>query len=151
MTHRVSAGRRVVLIVTILSLGVLAWMAFRRVRSLMMLGYIDSAIGSLRAIVAAEDQFARTHPEVGYTCVLSQLPREDQIARLAKDGTDNGYAFNLVGCQSPEPKKPNLTYQIIARPLHSQIPAFCSDLSGVVRFDRVGSVHECMANGVPLG
>jgi hypothetical protein len=151
MTHRVSARKRVVLIVTILGLGVLAWTVFNRVRSLMMLGYVDSAIGRVRAVVAAENQFARTHPGVGYTCALSQLPRDEEIARLAKDGTDNGYAFNLVGCQLPEPQKPNVTYHVIARPLHSRLPAFCSDQAGVVRFDEAGSVQECMAKGVPLG
>jgi hypothetical protein len=151
MTHRVSVMRRVVLIVTILGLGVIAWITFNRVRSLMMLGCVDSAIGRVRAVVGAEDQFARTHPEVGYTCALSLLPRDDQIARLVKDGTDNGNAFNLVGCQPPEPKKPNLSYQVTARPLHSGLPAFCSDQSGIVRSDQGGSVETCLVNGVPLG
>jgi hypothetical protein len=72
----------------------------------MMLGYVDSAIGRVRAVVAAEDEFARTHAKVGDTCVLSQLPRDGQLPRLAKDGTDNGYAFNLAGCEPIEPHKP---------------------------------------------
>jgi len=150
MTHRVSATKRAALFVAILGIGFLAWMAFGRVRSLMMLGYVDSAIGRVRGVVAAEEQFARTHPEVGYTCSLPQLPRDDQIARLAKDGTDNGYAFNLGGCQPPTAKTPNLTYYVIAHPLHSRLPAFCSDQSGVVRLDEAGSGQECMTKGVLL-
>ena len=137
--------------VAILGLSALAWIAFRRVRDLMMLGYVDSAIGRVRAVAAAEDQFARAHPEAGYTCTLSQLPQDEQIWRLARDGKDNGYAFDIIGCQPTEPKKPNSTYHVTARPLHSGLPAFCSDQSEIVRSDVGGSVEQCLANGVPLG
>ena len=116
----------------------------------MMIGYVDSAIGRLRAVNAAENQFAKAHPAVGYTCTLSQLPHDEQILRLATDGKDNGYVFEIVGCQPPEPKKPNSMYHVTARPLHSGLPAFCSDQSGIVRFDDGGSVEKCLANGVSL-
>ena len=144
--------RRVPIFVLIAILGVgLAWLAFGRVRGLLMLGFIDSAIGRVRAVAAAEDRFAKANPEVGYTCAISHLPSDEQILRLAKDGTDNGYAFEIVGCQPAESQKPNSMYRVIARPLHSGLPAFCSDQSGIVRYDNGGSVERCLANGVPLG
>jgi hypothetical protein len=85
-----SAKKRVLIGITILALCVFAWIALRKVQSLMLPGFVDSAIVRMRDIVAAEDQFAQSHPEIGFTCTLAQLPRDDQIARLVKDGTDNG-------------------------------------------------------------
>jgi hypothetical protein len=117
----------------------------------MKLGYVDSAIVRVRAVAAAETKFAKANPEIGYTCALSQLPHDELVMRLANDGNDNGYTFRIVGCQAPDPKKPNSVYDITARPLHSGLPAFCSDPSGVVRSDDTGSVERCLANGVPLG
>jgi len=117
-----------------------------------MLGYVDSAIGRVRAISEAETQFARAHPQSGYTCILSELPRNEGIARVvAQDYIDNGYAFEIVGCERTEVGKPNSTYHITARPLHSGQPAFCCEPSGVLRSDESGSVERCIAKGVPLG
>jgi len=122
-----------------------------RVRDLMMLGYVDSAIVRVRAVTAAESQFTKTHPEVGYTCTLSQLPHDEQIARLiVKDGKDNGYVFDIIGCQLSESKKPKSMYHVTARPLHSGLPAFCSDQSGIIRSDEGGSIEKCLTNGVPF-
>jgi hypothetical protein len=146
-----SHGKRLALIVGLVAVGVFAYFAFRTLRGLMMLGYVDSAILRLRVISAAEAEFSKAHPALGYTCMLSQLPRSDVIARLlAKDRIDNGYVFEIAGCQSPVPAKPNSIYYITARPLHSEQPAFCSDQSGVVKADATGSVQNCLARGVPL-
>jgi hypothetical protein len=145
-----SARKRFVFVIGVLGLSALTWIAFSRVRGLLMLGYVDSAIGRVRALVAAEEQFAKIHTDVGYTCTLSRLRHDEQTMRLANDGRDNGYAFDIVGCQAPEPKKPNSMYYVSARPLHSGLPAFCSDQSGIVKFDDSGSVEKCLANGSPL-
>jgi hypothetical protein len=110
--------KRFSLVVVAVALSVFGYLAFRTMRGLMMLGYVDSAIGRVRAVSAAETQFAKAHPELGYACTLSQLPHDEQILRLAKDGKDNGYVFDILGCQAPEPKKPNSMYHITARPLH---------------------------------
>jgi len=143
--------RRVHIFVLIAVLSLLGWMVFRRERGLLMIGYVDSAIGRMRSVAAAEEQFAKAHPDVGYTCTLSHLPSNGQILRLAKDGKDNGYFFDIVGCQSTGPQKPNSMYRVIARPLPSGLPAYCSDQSGILRYDEGGSVEKCMADGVPLG
>jgi hypothetical protein len=147
---RTGVKNSLLLAVAILGLSTLAWIAFRRVRSLLMLGYVDSAISRVRVVATAEDQFARVHPQVGYTCTLSQLPPQ-QMRRLAKDGKENGYAFDIIGCQPTQLMKPNSTYRVTARPLHLGLPAFCSDESEVVRYDEGGSVEKCVMDGIALG
>ena len=120
-------------------------------RGLMMMGYVDSAIARVRAISDAEAQFTRAHPQSGYTCAISELPRNEEITRVVAQGyTDNGYAFGIVGCEKIEVGKPNSIYYITARPLHSGQPAFCSDQSGVLKSDNSGSVERCIAKGIPL-
>ena len=114
-----------------------------------MLGFVDSAIGQVRAISEAETQFAKAHPELGYTCALFQLPRTEEITRLlAKNRIDNGYEFEIVGCREAS-KKPNSTYYVTARPLHSGLPAFCSDPSGILMFDEGGSIEKCLTKRNP--
>ena len=81
----------------------------------MMLGYVDSAIVTVRAVAAAETRFAKAHPELGHTCTLSQLPHDGPVARLADERDDNGYAFQIVGCQAQDPKKANLIYYVTGR------------------------------------
>jgi len=137
--------------VVVVVVSVLGYFAFRTLRGLMMLGYVDSAIVRLRVISAAEAEFSKAHPALGYTCTLSQLPRSDVITRLlAKDRIDNGYVFEIAGCQALGSEKPNSTYYLSARPLHSEQPAFCSDQSGVVKADATGSVEKCLSKGIPL-
>lgn len=116
-----------------------------------MLGYVDSAIGRMRALNDAEAKFALTHSRVGYTCELSQLPRSGEVQRLLTgNGTDNGYVFEIAGCQAPEAARPSLNYHTTARPLHSGQPAFCSDQSGILKADYGGAVEKCRADGAPL-
>ena len=70
---------------------------------------------------------------------------------LATDRIDNGYAFEIIGCQAIDPHKPNTMYYITARPLYSEQPAFCSDPSRIMKSDAAGSVEKCVAKGIPLG
>jgi hypothetical protein len=65
--------------IALLAFGALGWISFTRVRSLMMLGYVDSAIGRLRTVVGAESEFAKNNPNVGYPCKLSQLPDDGMM------------------------------------------------------------------------
>jgi hypothetical protein len=146
-----SKRRRFALVIVAVALFVLAWFAFKTLRGLMMLGYVDSAIVRVRAVVAAETEFAKAHPDMGYTCAISQLPQDELVARLTRKGIDNGYAFGIVGCHAHDTREPNSAYHVTARPLHSGLPAFCSDPSGVLRSDDTGSVERCLATGVPVG
>jgi|SRR5580658_4902708 hypothetical protein len=144
-------SRKVWIPVVLMVVGLAGFFAFRIMWGLMKLGYVDSAIGRMRVLHTAESQFAKVHPELGYTCTLSQLPPGYEITRLlAKGGTDNGYAFEIFGCQVPTHDRPNSMYYITARPLHLGQPAFCSDQSGVLRADYNGSIENCRTNGVPL-
>jgi hypothetical protein len=66
----------------------------------MRLGYIDSAIGSLRTLVDAEKKYAEAHPDAGDTCSMSVLPSDEfKIVEQLRNGTRNGYAFQISGCQ----------------------------------------------------
>lgn len=129
---------------------VVGFFAVRTIRGLMFLGYVDSAIGRVRVISAAEGEFAKAHPDLGYTCILSQLPHTEEITRLLRqDQIDNGYAFEIVACQASSTKKPISTYNVTARPLNTGQPAFCSDQSGVLMSDESGSVERCLAKRRP--
>jgi hypothetical protein len=130
---------------------VLGYFGFRMIWGLMMLGYVDSAIYRMRVLSAAETQFAKMHPELGYTCSFSQLPSSDEtVRRVAKNRIYNGYAFEIGGCQAQGVAKPNAMYYLTARPLHSGQPAYCSDQSGILKADYNGSVDRCRTSGVPL-
>ena len=130
---------------------VVGYFGFKWMRGLMRLGYEDSVIRRMRLLYLAETQFAKEHPTLGYTCALAQLPAGEELQRLvANHGIENGYALEIAGCKTPDSERPNPTYSINARPLHSGQPAFCSDQSGVIRADYGGSVERCRVNGVAL-
>jgi hypothetical protein len=136
------------ILIVVLSFSVaLAVSIFRR---LLLLGYVDSAIGSVRAIVAQEANYAKAHPDLGYTCALADLPSDELTNEVVKTGRRNGFAFEINGCGAEGGKNPSRTYQVTARPLHADMPAFCSDQSGVVRSDESGSLTSCLQHGAPL-
>lgn len=146
-----SRANKTSLVVVAAALIVVGYFGFRWMRGFMMLGYVDSAIYRMRILSAAEAQFAQAHPTLGYTCELSQLPPTEELQRLLRgNGIDNGYAFEIAGCQDSDTGKPNSAYYTSARPLHSGQPAFCSDQSGILRVDYGSSVEKCRANGLPL-
>ena len=143
-------AQRIALVVVAVVI-VLGYFAFRMIWGLMMLGYVDSAIYRMRVLSASEAQFAKMHPELGYTCSFSQLASGDEtVRRVAKNPIGNGYAFEIVGCQAQGVAKPNATYCLTAKPLHSGQPAYCSDQSGILKADYNGSVERCRTSGVPL-
>jgi hypothetical protein len=125
---------------------VLCWIFLSRA---MRLGYIDSAISSVRTLVAAETKYAAAHPEVGYTCSVSALPSDEfKIVERLRNGTRNGYAFQISGCQVANGARSNAWYQLTARPLLKGMPAYCSDQSGIVKYDESGSVQKCLESGL---
>lgn len=62
--------RRISLAIIVAVLSVVGFFAVRTVRRLMFLGYGDSAISRVRVISAAEAEFAKAHPDLGYSCTL---------------------------------------------------------------------------------
>jgi hypothetical protein len=120
------------------------WVLLNRMKRL---GYLDSGIGTMRQLVDAENRFAQSHPDIGYTCVPSALPSDDVSAEVIETGRKNEYAFQINGC-SAKYGQANTQYQITARPLLNGMPAFCSDQSGVLRYDVGGSVQKCVEERV---
>lgn len=128
---------------------VAGWFIFSFLRRSMMLGYVDSAIGTLRTVVDEESRFSEAHPGVGYTCSISNLSSKEMLRKLAKSEKRNGYAFEL-GCPAGNGTGPQRAFQVTARPLRKDMPAYCSDQSGVLRYDEGGSPAKCLQSGVPL-
>jgi hypothetical protein len=100
-------------------------------------------------LVAAEKGYAEAHPEVGYTCSMSALPSDEfKIVEQLRIGPKNGYAFQIGGCQVANGARSNAKYQLTARPLLKGKPAYCSDQSGIVKYDESGSVQKCLESGI---
>lgn len=78
------------------------------------------------------------------------MPESQAVEKLPNDAPRNGYFFGIQGCQLTDARRPNLTYQVVERPLHSKTSASCSDQSGMVKPDRTASAEKCMLNGVSL-
>jgi hypothetical protein len=114
------------------------------------LGHVDSAIGSIRVLVEKENNFAQSHAAIGYACTLSTLPNDSLTAELVTKGQRNGYAFQ-IGCPVEDTKRPHAKYTVTARPLITGMAAFCSDETGVVKYDDSGSVERCLEHGIPIG
>ena len=117
---------------------------------LMLVGYVDSAMGTLRAIVASEVEFRKMHPRRGYSCSLSELGTDREYRNLSKNGERNGYAFKISGCDLANDGQSSFQYQAIARPLRSGLPAYCVDEPGVLMWDRDGSVAKCVKSRRPM-
>lgn len=103
--------------------------------SVMMLGF-------------AESQFARTHPEIGFTCVLSDLAKPNMLSldpRIFSGEPYRGYKFSLSGCQD----KPSGSFHLIAEPVSPapKTKAFCTDATNNVRSSDDGLGSSCLATG----
>lgn len=115
------------------------------------------AVHSVREIHAAEVTYYLANPGTGYTCSLSDLARNEQAASMTKarlidgrlaSGTKSGYQFVVQSCQRPE--KGEGKYQVVAYPVsrnQTGVRAFCSDETGVIKFDASGSPDDCLASG----
>jgi hypothetical protein len=125
------------------------WITIPSLWGLIKLGYVDSAIGTLRTLVDEEAHFAEAHPDLGYTCTISDLASSEMLKELAKSGRRNVYAFELI-CPARDTTGARRKFQVTSRPLHADMPAYCSDQSGVVRADYGGSPAKCLQSGTTL-
>lgn len=140
--------RKTLVVLGSLTLAVVAGRIF--LSQLMRLGDVDSAVVSTRALGAAETKYAKAHPETGYTCSLTVLPSDELTADLMRKSTRNKYTFEIGGCHFGDGHNPNAQYRVTARPLLMGMPAFCSDQSGVLKYDDSGSTEKCLTSGVPF-
>jgi len=103
---------------------------------------------TVRMLGFAETAFARQHPDVGFTCTLSDLAEWSKMTGVDQQvltGNYNGYRFVLGGCEG----KPAGSFQIIAEPLlgGKGAKAFCTDATGNLRVDDTGRGATCLASG----
>jgi hypothetical protein len=95
-----------------------------------------------------ESMFARMHPEIGFTCTLSDLAKPNMLnldPRIFSGEPYRGYKFSLSGCQD----KPSGSFHLIAEPVlpAPKAKAFCTDATNNVRSSDDGSGSSCLASG----
>lgn len=100
-----------------------------------------------------EVDFARMHPQIGFTCSLPDLVASSGAFGSVKldpkvaSGEIRGYRFLLAGCTG----KPSGSFQAIAEPLEEKgHDAFCTDATQNVRTSEDGRGTTCLAAGKPL-
>jgi len=111
---------------------------------------------SVRLIGIAEGVYSKKHPDVGYTCLLSELVNIGKgldngesytfIDPEFADGVYNGYKFVLRGCIG----RPAKTFQITAEPVSGAGKAYCTDTSLELRASDDGRGLSCIASGKPV-
>src|SRR5579863_8117071 len=63
----------------------------------------SSAVASVRSLVTAEVSYSTNHPDLGYTCYLGDLSREQLINSALASGKKTGYQFDLLNCVPASP------------------------------------------------
>lgn len=76
------------------------------------LGQFDSGVGTTRELVSSEADFARAHPATGYTCVLSELPRNGKTPKVSDSGESFYYSVEIRGCRVGQPRT---AFQLLVR------------------------------------
>lgn len=103
---------------------------------------------AVQMIGMAESMFARTHPEIGFTCTLSDLAKPNPFnfdPRIFSGEPFHGYKFSLSGCQD----KPSGSFHLIAEPVSptTKAKAYCTDATNNVRSSDDGLGSSCLASG----
>jgi|SRR5580658_1886525 type IV pilus assembly protein PilA len=111
------------------------------------------AVGKLRRIVALQNDYAASHTAKGFACRLMLLrPAAPAGGEYDADAfllSENhaGYEIALADCD-PGADGVVRSYRITAVPVEpgkSGVRAFCTDETGVLRYDLSGSVERCFA------
>src|SRR6476661_7725377 len=95
-----------------------------------------------------ESMFARMHPEIGFTCTLSDLAKPNMLnldPRIFSGEPYHGYKFSLSGCQD----KPSGSFHLVAEPVSptGKAKAFCTDATNNVRSSDDGLGSSCLTSG----
>ncbi len=98
----------------------------------------------------AEATFARSHPEIGFTCTLADLAKPNLMnldPHIFSGEPYNGYKFTLSGCQD----KPSGSFRLIAEAVSptTKAKAYCTDATNNVRSSDDGLGSSCLASGKP--
>lgn len=115
-------------------------------------------VSAMRTIASAENTYAATYSNIGYTCTLSNLdgfgagePGPQQAMLITSSlaaGRKYGYMFTLSGCAGAPAAKFLLT-AIPNEPGFGR-KGFCSDASGVIRSTDENNAGSCLATGNPV-
>lgn len=107
-----------------------------------------SALSGLKNMIAAENAFKVSNPQVGYTCTLSDLgtavPAHAQVADVEWGPESQGvYRYSVYGCRGSV----SSTFKLVAAPVNVRqgLRAFCADESGVLRFAEDGRGSTCLS------
>jgi len=105
---------------------------------------------AIQMLGMAESMFARIHPEVGFTCTLTDLAKPDPFhldPRIFQGEPYNGYKFALSGCQN----KPSGSFHVTAEPVSpaAGAKAYCTDATNNVRSSDDGLGSSCLVSGKP--
>jgi type IV pilus assembly protein PilA len=115
-------------------------------------------INAMRTIISAQNTYASTYPEVGYTCTLSNLdgfgaeePGPHQAMLISSSlagGRRYGYIFTLSGCAGA----PAAKFLLTAIPNEPGLgrKVFCADASGEIRSTDESHASSCTATGIPI-
>jgi len=115
-------------------------------------------VAAMHTILAAEVTYARTYPNVGYTCTLSSLdgfgggePNERQ-AMLINSGLASGKKYGFVFTLSECAGAPATGFRLTAAPNGNSFggKAFCADQSGAIRSSDDGNPATCLAQGTSI-
>jgi len=113
---------------------------------------------AMHTIVSAENTYASSYPNVGYTCMLSSLdgfgagePGPNQAMLISSSlagGRKYGYVFTLSGCTGAPAAKFLLTAIPNAPGFGRKV--FCADASGVIRSSGESNASSCLTSGSPI-
>ena len=123
----------------------------------------SSAVGSIRTINTGQVTYASTYPDMGFTCSLASLgPPSGSTAgstggglidAVLASGVKSGYTFALTSCTAAGSTTINVTYSstgVPTAPGQTGQRAFCSDQSGVIKYDAGGSGSSCLTGTTAL-
>jgi type IV pilus assembly protein PilA len=118
-----------------------------------MMANESSARAGVRTIFTAEVSYSTSHPNTGYTCLLSDLSGDGLIDAGLASGQKSGYVFELQGCGPAADGGASANFHIVAYPQTRNATgrrAFCADDSGIIKSDANGSPQDCVEKGSAL-
>ncbi len=150
------------LLIVVAIILIIAAIAIPNLIRVRMSGNEASAVGSLKAINAAQISYNSAYPTVGYASTLAELggtscnPPTPQSSCLIDtqlaSGVKAGYSFTMSSATSTSPGTPNATYQVRADPLtpnQTGVRYFCTSADGVIRYG-TASLTTCDPSVTPL-